>query len=176
MGLVPDFVGGVVEGGVSAGEDEVVGVVAAADDAGDGDALVAAGLDDVVIAGGEAGVGEGEVAELVVVVGVDAGVVDHEVGFDLLEQVGEETAEGLEVVVVVDAFRQGHVEVGGDFASGEVFLAVDRAGEDAGLVGEDSGGAVALVDVEVEDKDLMGELSVQGVGGGDGEVVEDAET
>lgn len=75
-----------MDGGVAPGEFRVVLVVATADDAGGGDVLASALLDDVAVAVIEALVGEVEVAQAVVLVDIDPGVVEHEVGFDLFEE------------------------------------------------------------------------------------------
>lgn len=83
------FKGGAVEDGVAFGEAEVVTVVAAADDAGDGDVFACAGFEDDLIASGDASISETEMAQSIIVVDIDAGVVEDEVGLDLFEQVGE---------------------------------------------------------------------------------------
>jgi hypothetical protein len=43
----------------------------------------------------DAGVGEGEFAEGIMDMGVNSGIVEDEVGFDLAEEVGEIGGEGL---------------------------------------------------------------------------------
>ena len=63
----------------------------------------------------------------------------------------------------------------GGLARGVVALGVQREGQDVGAAGEDAGGAVALVDVAVDDQDAGDAALVDERLGGDGDVVEDAE-
>ena len=61
---------------VAVGEFDVVRVVAAADDAGGGDVVASALREDIVVAVVEALIGEVEVAEAIVLMDIDARVVD----------------------------------------------------------------------------------------------------
>jgi hypothetical protein len=70
-----------------------------------------------------------------------------------VECVGEGFGRAAQVVVVAGAVGEVDVEVAGGLGEGEVAGAVEREGEDAGVVGEDRRGAVALVDVAVDDHD-----------------------
>ena len=57
-----------------------VGIVAATDDADERTAGAPDGADHPRVAFGKAEVGQGEAAEAVVRVGIDAGIVEHDVG------------------------------------------------------------------------------------------------
>ena len=105
---------------------------------------------------------------------IDAGVVEDEVGAEGLGG-GERVGEDLEVGAVGEAVGQREVEVRGGLARRVVALGVQRQGEDVGAAGEDAGGAVALVDVAVDDEHAGDEALVEQRLGGDGDVVEDAE-
>ena len=69
---------------MSPGKFRVVRIVAAADDAGGGDVVGSALFDDVKVAVVEALVGELQMPQSIIAMHIDAGVVDDEVGFDLL--------------------------------------------------------------------------------------------
>ena len=58
--------------------------------------------------------------------------------------------ERLQVFAVATAVGQLDVERAALFAEGEVLRSVHREGEDVGIAGEDRGGAVALVHIEVD--------------------------
>jgi hypothetical protein len=60
------------------------------------------------------------------------------------------------------------------FAEGEVVLAVQGEGQYLRVVGEDLGGAVALVDVEVDDGETVEVGCLAEVGDGDSDIVKDA--
>ena len=70
---------------------------------------------------------------------------------------------------------EGNVDGALLFAEREVVAAVEAEGEDVRIAGEDAGGAVALVNIEVD----HGETSEGGLGAemgdGDGNIVKDAE-
>lgn len=87
----------------------------------------------------------------------------------------ERLVEGAEVGVVLAAVRERHVERASLLAEGVVLAAVEREREDARIVGEDRGRAVALVDVEVDDGGALGAVIAARDHDGHGEVVEDAE-
>ena len=67
------------------------------------------------------------------------------------------------------------VEVGSWFGEGVDVALVHGEGEDVGVEGEDEGGAVALVDVEVDDHGGGDGFFVEEGADGDGDVVVDAE-
>ena len=84
------------------------------------------------------------------------------------------SAQGLEIFVIAGAVGQLDVEVAGLLAERVVPGAVQREREDAGIVAEDGGGAVALVHVAVHHRDPPAPALVLHDAGGDGHVVEHA--
>jgi len=96
---------------------------------------------------------ERELAEPISFPRVGAGDVDRQVGARPCKSRGKRRFERLEVRPVGGAVREGNVEVGGLLAEREVLRAVDRVGEDRGVVVEDRGGTVSLVHVAVDHDD-----------------------
>ncbi|MNH42979.1 hypothetical protein D3C79_1047840 [compost metagenome] len=92
-----------------------------------------------------------QVAQGVVLVHIDAGVVQHQVGLVQRQQVVEGIVHDLEVGGVAHAAGQGDVPVALRLAGREVLFTVQGHGDRVGCVLEDARGAVALVHVAVED-------------------------
>ena len=86
---------------------------------------------------------------------VNTGEVKHEIGLHFVEQAGQGFGQQLQVLGIVGAFGQGQVEVGNFFAGGVVAGSVHGKCKHARLVPEDGRRAVALVHVEVDDKDFL---------------------
>ena len=134
----------------------------------------------------EVGVGEGELAEGVVEVGVEAGGDQDEFGFEVVEFRFVAGGEFVEDFGVAGAGGEGGVEGVAEAAPGAGFVAAAGAGVEGRLVGgeEEDGvvvvegvlGAVAVVDVPIDDEDFADAIFFLGVAGGDGDVVEDAES
>ena len=141
---------------MAAGQRVDVAGIAAADDAGDGDAGVAAGPDHRAVALGQAGIAQRQTAEPVVFMRVDPGIVEDDVGQRPAEPLRQRRQEGLEIVGVAGAVGQRHVEIGLRLAHRIVPGAMQRQGEHPPLVLEDAGRAVTLVDVAVDDQDAAG--------------------
>ena len=107
--------------------------------------------------------------------GVNAGVVEHQIGPHLLDQIGDQGPDPAQIVVVLQAIGEGEVEVAGLLAQREVGGGVGREGEHPRIAGEDRRGAVALVHVEVHHQQLAHQAFGQQHPGGDRHIVEDAE-
>ena len=90
----------------------------------------------------------------------------------------EALLEGLPIARGADAGRHGHVDDVG-FVGGKGCAGIERVLEAGGeeyalLVGEDVFGAVAVVDVEIDDSDSIHAVTIQGFGGADGDMVQEA--
>ncbi len=99
------------------------------------------------------------------------------------ENVGDESVEGcadgrekcVEILGVADVVGHVEVDVGGRFVGGIVVELVDGESEDGRIVGEDGGGAVAMVDVGVDDDGFAdGGVGLEAADG-DGDIVNGAE-
>jgi len=152
-----------------------VGEVASGEGHGDGDVFCAAGLDDGGVSFDDADGGHFEVGEWVFVHGVAAGEVEDDVGGEALEEFGKGLVEKGEVGVVVGSGIEFDVEVGSGFGEGVDVALVHGEGEDVGVEGEDEGGAVAVVDIEVDDHGGGDGFFGDEGADGDGDVVVDAE-
>ena len=120
-------------------------------------------------------VAEAEAAEAIASVGIHAGVVEHQVGLHLLDQIRQHGPDRRQIGLVLQAIGEGQVEVAGLLAQREVRGGVGREGEHARIAREDRCGAVALVHVEVHHQQLAHQSFGEQHPGGDGHVVEDAE-
>jgi hypothetical protein len=131
--------------------------------------------EDEGVAPAEAIHGESEATELVFAVGVGAGDIEDEIGVEFSEGAREVRVEDGEIVFVTDAVGEIGVEIRGRLRFGVIVFLVDGKSEDGGIAGEDGGGAVALMDVGVNDHGgLDGAVGLQAANG-DGDVVDDAE-
>lgn len=168
--------GGEVEEDLGVGADAVFdgeGVAAAhADD--DGDAVGTAGVKDDAVAAAEPFLGHGEFAEFVFAEGVDAGLVEDDLGREG-EDAGEDGFELGKELVVAGIVGQGDVDLALLLAEREVVGPVHGEGEHVGVVLIDGGGAIALMDIEIDDGDAADEAERAEMLNGDGDVVEDAE-
>ena len=147
--------------------------VAAADGDDEGDGQVQGGAHDHAVALFETGGSEAEAAEAIGGERVDAGLVEDEVGVEI-GNFGENGGEGAEVFGVGDTGVEFDVDGTLLLAQREVGFAVNRDGKNGRVVAKDVGGAVALVDVEIEDGDA-GDFVLLQVACSDRDVVEDAE-
>src|SRR5580704_18487135 len=141
-------------GGVGlGGEDDGVGV-AAADGDDEGDGQIAGGAHDHAVALFETSGSETEAAEAIGGERVDACLVEDEVWVEI-RHLWKNGGEGAEVFVVGDAGVEFYVDGALLLAQREVGFAVNRDGEDGRVVAENVSGAVALVDIEIEDGDAV---------------------
>ena len=153
---------------------EIVGI-AAADDTGRRHPGGAAGLDRESVAPGEPLVAEGEPAELVLHMGIDSGIVEHDVrpmAGDEGRQVGREHRV---IDPIAGAGRDADVEIARLLGWRVVRLAVEREGEGLRLVLEDRGGAVALMNVEIDHQRPLDQSFLTQDPDCDGDIVEEAE-
>ena len=159
---------------MAAGEGGAVLAVAAADHAHYRDVSAQAVAHHAFIAGGDALVCQLEVAEGVVLVHIDAGVVQHQVGLVQRQQVVERIVHHLEVVGIAHAHGQRNVPVALGLARGEVLFAVQRHGDSVWRVVEDARGAIALVHIAIEDQHAIHSAAGQQVMADHRQVIEDA--
>ena len=102
---------------------------------------------------------------------VDAGEVEHKIGLHLGQQAGQGFGQQGQVFGVGGAVGQGQVEVGLLFTGGVVAAAVHRKRKHLRLVAKNSGRAIALVHVEVNNQHFRGVAVGQQPGGSSGLVV-----
>ena len=143
-------------------------------DAGSSTDLAAGVVEDEGVAAAEAFDGESEAAELVFAVRVGAGDIEDEIGLEFAEAAGEMGVEDREIVFVADAVGEIGVEIRGRLGFGIVVLLMNGKSEYGGIVSEDGGGAVAMVDVGVYDHGGLDGAVVLEAANGDGDVVDDA--
>ena len=84
-------------------------------------------------------------------------------------------SERVEVGRIARVVGKSHIERGGRLAEGVVLRAVHREGEHVGVVGEDGGGAVAVMHVEIDDERAADPAGALEDADRDGDVVEHAE-
>ena len=134
---------------------------------------------------GEVAVGEGEAAEGVAAAGIEAGGEDDEVGAEGVHGGDEFLAEGIKDGATAGAGGEGAIEGGGLAGGGAGFGGgagawvpgglMDGEEEDVGVFVEDILGAVAVVDIPIDDEDAIDAPGFAGVPSGDGGVIVDAE-
>ncbi len=150
-------------------------VVAPADDGGHRQAAPQGGIDHQPVAPVQAVVAQLQPAEAVVPVGIDTGVVEHQIRTHLIQQIRQGPLQGPQVGVIPDAVLQGQVEVARLLVQGEVAGRVHREGEHPGVACEDRRRTVPLVHVQVHHQHLPHQALGQQHPGRHGAVVEDAE-
>ena len=95
--------------------------------------------------------GERKPAEHIRGQGIDAGLVEYDIRLE-----GKSSRQDLvktaQILVVFHAIRQGHIQTALFLAKGEVACTVDGEGEYRGIVLEDFGGSVTLMDIEINDR------------------------
>ena len=120
--------------------------------------------------------GEGEAAELVFAIRVSSGDVENEIGMEFGEAADEMRFEDGEIVFVSDAVGKIGVEIGWRLGLGIVVFLMNGKSEDGIVARENRGGAVALMNVRVDDHGGLDGAVVLQAANGDGDVVDDAET
>ena len=109
-------------------------------------------------------------------VGIGTGQIDDKIRLSKVESGGEAVVEMGQVGFVAAAVGQLDVEIAAFLGEGKVARAVDGESENAVVVGQDAGRAVALMHVAIDDQDSPGApLGLHGAGGHGG-VVEDTES
>ena len=124
----------------------------------------------------QAGFGERQPAEPVVDVRIDAGVVEHQVGPNLLQQPRQVLGEQGQIGFVLEPGLERQIQIARPLVQREVGPAVHREGEHAVVALEDRGGAVALMDVEVDHQRALDPAVGEQHPGRDRDVVEHAES
>ena len=88
----------------------------------------------------------------------------------------QDIRQPFEIGGVFLAVRQADIEIGNRLACRVISLAMHGKGEDAGVVVENLGGSVALVDVEIDDEDSLHVARGKQLQRRDPDIVERAET
>ncbi len=83
--------------------------------------------------------------------------------------------EQLQVKLIIGAVFQADVQIALLFMERIIVCAMHAEGEHAWLLLKDAGCAISLVHIEVNDKDLFGQLLAEQVVGGHSEIIEQAE-
>lgn len=156
------------------GQGCAVLAVATADHAHHRDVAAQAVAQHRFVTGGNACIGQLQIAQGVVLVHIDPGVVQHQVGSIEWQQVVEGVVHHLQVGHVAHAAGQGDVPIALRLARREVLFAVQRDGDGVWCVVQDARGAVTLMHIAVEDQHPVYPASLQQVAADHGEVVEDA--
>ena len=157
------------------GQRFAVLAVAAADYANHRDVTAQAMAQHRFVTGSQAGVSQLQVAQGVVLVHIDAGVIQHQVGLIERQQVVEGVVHHLQVGRIAHATRQGNVPIALRLAGREILFTMQRHGYGFGGVMQDARGAVTLVHIAIEDQYPVYPASLQQVAADHGQVVEDAE-
>ena len=107
--------------------------------------------------------------------GIDAGIVEHHVRSMARQQRRQVGRQHGVIDAVAGAGRDPDVEIAGLLRGRIVGLAMKREGEDLRLALEDCGGAVALMDVEIDHQGPLDQPFAAQHADGDGDIVEEAE-
>jgi len=158
-----------------AGEQGAVLVVASADDTDHRNVAAQAMLDHGAVAHRQAFIAEVQQAQGIVAMNVHACVVDHQIRLVQRQEIAERIVDSLQVVRVAEAWRESDVPVAAGLAGREILLAMQRHRDRIRNLLENPRGAVALVDVAIEDQHAPDSAAFQQRQRDDGEVVEDAE-
>lgn len=159
---------------MATGQGRAVLAVAAANHAHHRDVAAQAVAHHAFVTGGDAGVCQLEVTEGVVLVHIDTGVIQHQIGLVERQQVVEGIVHHLEVVGIAHAHGQRDIPVAGGLACGEVLFAVQGHGNGIRRVVEDARGAITLMHVAVEDQHPVDPSAGQQVVADHRQVIEDA--
>ncbi len=124
----------------------------------------------------QSGIGERQAAKLVGHMRVHPGEIENQVRPMGLDQPWQMLRQGHKIRPVPGARRQPDIQIGHGLACGEIRLAVHREGEHARLIGEDRGGAIALVHVQIHHQNALRVPRRQEPPAGDGDIIEHAVT
>jgi len=125
--------------------------VAAGKRDGDGNTEAAGMFIDKRVATAEAFEGKRETTQLIFPVGVGATDVEEQVRMEVVKRLHEVLFEDGQVVVVGGAIREVEIDVGGGLGHGVVVLLMNRKSEDVGVASKDFRGAIAVVNVSIDD-------------------------
>ena len=114
-------------------------------------------------------------AELVLFVGVGPSQVENDIRPEILIYLGDARAQLGQVLGVAVAGPETDVDRAQRLFAGIDVHLVDGQGEDLLMAGQGGGRAVSLVEVAVDDHDPIGELVLDDLARGHGDVVEEAE-
>ncbi len=159
---------------VAAGKGLAILAVATADHPDHRNIAAQAVAHHAFIAGGNAFVGQLQITEGVVLVHVDAGVVQHQIRLIQRQQVVERIVDHFQVIGVAHTVGQRNVPVAFGLACRKVLFAVQGNGDRFRGVVQNPCGAVALMHVAIEDQHPVHPAALQQVVADDCQVIEDA--
>ena len=157
------------------GVGDLAGVAAGEGD-GEWHAVAAAVIENERVAAAEPSDGEGEAAKLVFAERVGAGNVKHKIGAKFGEATDEMRFEDGEIVFVADAVGKIRVETRRRLGLGIIPFLMNGKCEYGIVARENCGGAVALMNVGVDDHGRFDGAFVLQAANGDGDVVNDAKS
>lgn len=138
--------------------------------------LMAAGkVEDLAVSLQQAFVSHGEAAESIGLQGIDAGLIEDDVGPKSMN-LGQHFIEVAQVCIISGKVGQMEIEGALLLAEREVAAPVHRQREDIRIVTEDFRGAIALMNVEINDGRALNHSIGPQLLDGDGNVIEDAES
>ena len=106
--------------------------------------------EDDLVATAKALHGDGEASEPISVEGIDTGLIEDELWIEV--ENGRHSSRKLQqVFVITGSVFQFDVQFAALFSEGKVLPAMHRKGKDVGIIFEDLGGSITLVNVEVDD-------------------------
>jgi multidrug resistance protein, MATE family len=149
--------------------------VAAADDTAERDVARAEEVDDGPVAFFQAAIAQGEPAQPVVAMWIDAGIVEDEVGAACLPDIFQHLLHDRQIGLVLDAIGQRDVDIGGDLVVRIVLRGMNGNRDDALLVPKYVGGAIALVHIQIDHEHAADHMISKETGSGDRDIVEGAE-
>lgn len=155
----------------------VLGVkgIAAAQGNGDGQMAFLGALENKLVPFQETLFGQPKIAELIVFVGVNTGLVKNQVGLELIHDLGQVAVEMVQIELVANAVGQVDVQVAALFFRVKMLL-MDGEGENRIVVLEDTGCAISLMQIAVDDHGFLDAVLGLGISDGDGQVVEVTES
>ncbi len=107
-------------------------------------------VEDHLVATAKALHGDGEASEPIGVEWIDTGLIEDELWIEV--ENGRQSGGKLQQVFVIpSSVFQFDVQLAALFSEGKVLPAMHRKGKDVGIIFEDLGGSIALVNVEVDD-------------------------
>ena len=110
-------------------------------------------IEDFLVAPGQALQRQFEPSEPIALVRIRAGQIDHQLRLEAPSQDVECAGQRLQIVFVAAAIVQADVQVRRLLAERVVFLAVQRQGENGGVIAQNRRRAVALMYIQINDGD-----------------------
>lgn len=127
-----------------------VGLIASANHPGQWNRTTSDSLDHQPVASGDPFITEGEAAELVIAVGIDPSVVEHDIWACPVEEGRQGLSDSPKVWLVLGPIRKANVQIRRNLPYGIVGLGMYGKGCYSRVSSKDRSCTVALVDVEVD--------------------------